>query len=109
MSFITDEQVEKALNFIRDAAPEYGRLRGLAKFLDHERKIIRSQMILESDAKTAVMKEADAECSAEYRKCCDDIRDCETELGTILTHIKAAELKVEVWRSLNARQRSGHL
>ena len=107
--FVTDDQVEKALNFIRDAAPEYGRLRGLAKGLDHERKIIRGQAFLESDQKTAAAKEADAESSQAYQNIVKEIIIVETDLAILTTQIKAAELKIETWRSLNARAGRGHV
>ena len=109
MSFISDQMVEKALDFIRDHAEEYGRLRGLAKGLDHERKIVRGQMFLESCEKTAAAKEADAESSQEYQNIVKEIVQVETDLAIVSTQIKAAELKIEVWRSLNARQGRGHI
>ena len=37
------------------------------------------------------------------------IREAETDRATILTMMKAAEYKIEVWRSMNARAGRGHL
>lgn len=109
MNFISDEQVESALNYLRDNSAEYGRLRGLVKSLDHHRKIARGQAFLDSKEKTASAKTADAESSDEYVAIVSAINDAETELATLQTLMKAAELKIEVWRSLNSRRNKGHL
>lgn len=107
-NFISDSEVEKALNFLRDFADDIGRLSGLAKFLDHKRKVIRGQKFLEGRG-TVAERAAQAEASDEYQNLLDQHRDAEMDRVTLLTKMKAAELKIEVWRSLNARRGRGHV
>lgn len=107
-NFISDKMVEKALDFLRDNAEDYGRLCGLTKFLDHKRKVVRGQQFLKVSG-TVAEREARAESSPEYQEVLNQYRDAETERVTLFTQIRAAELKIEVWRSLNARANRGHV
>lgn len=106
--FITDEQVEKSLDFLRDNAEAYGRASGQVKFLDHKRKVVRGEQFLEAKG-TVGEREAYAESSLAYQRVIEEYRRAETERVTLLTKLKAAEFKIEVWRSLNARNRRGHV
>jgi|TARA_Y100000310_G_C20545908_1_gene745558 hypothetical protein len=114
--FVTDEQCESALNYIRDQAPEYGRLRGLIGALEHEIKIAKGQAQLAFLDVDEACKRPTVGESIAHADSCQDVRNLVKELGgvktdfhTLATHIKAAELKIEVWRSLNSRANKGHV
>ena len=107
--FVTDEQCSLALDYYRDNAEELGALKGRVAVADHYRKVTRGQMVLISEQSTDSKRIADAESSANYRDAIEEIENATTELHTLQTKMKAAELKIEVWRSLNSRANRGHV
>ncbi len=98
------DRAEKAAEFIRDHAEQYGKLVGRCKALEHERKIIKSIRFLEASG-TMAEKEATAYASIKFKAICEDIEAAWTDKTIIETKIKAAELTIELWRSLNASNR----
>jgi len=106
---ITDESMEMALDYIRDQAAEYGRYVGLCKYLDHKRKVVRAQLMLDSDLKTVADRESEAMVSVDYNKILDEIKAAETEKATIHTMLNAAYYKIDCWRSVNSSKNKGHL
>ena len=109
MSFITDEMVEKSLNFLRDNAQELGRARGAMIAADHKRKVIRAEELLKAEGKTVTEREALAETSPAYQNAIELLENATADYHILQTRVKAAESKIEVWRSLNARSNRGHL
>lgn len=109
MNTIDDESVEKALNFIRDRAEALADARARARFLEQKRKSLKAAAYLEADGKTINEKESVAYTDSEYLQCLDDYKQAVYDAELLATQMKAAELRIEVWRSLNARAGRGHL
>lgn len=105
---ITDDQIEAALNYIRDKAEDLADARAKAKFLDHKRKVIRASYFTEASG-TVAERESFAETRDEYKQCIEEYREAVHQDVLISTRIKAAELKIEVWRTLNANNRRGNI
>ena len=104
---IDDSRVEKAVQFIRDNADLIGQLRGHKSLLDHKIKIERSQRFLDADG-TVGEREAWAWTDTAVFALVNELRDCITEMDTVATRFKAAELLIEVWRTQQANTRRGH-
>ncbi len=102
---ISEERVEKAVEYIRDAAKPYAEALAAEKYLDHKRKVIRATQFAEADG-TMAERESFAERSQDYRDCINEYRDAVFKRAEIATLIKAAELTIEVWRSQNAQRRN---
>jgi len=105
---IQDTDIEKALVYIRDHANLIGQLKGNKEYLAHRIKIERSERYLDA-AGTINEREAIAWTDPSVARLCEGYRDCLTELYTIETLFKAAELKIEVWRTQNANTRRGNI
>ena len=105
---IPEKQVEKALDFYRDHADRYGELVGLCKMLEQKRKIVRGEEFLGAIG-TVAEREAKAESSDAYREITNEIGNAWAEKTTLETQLKAAELKIEVWRSQYSKQGKGHV
>jgi hypothetical protein len=105
---ITDDKVEEALGVIAKNAELVGQLRGQKEYLAHRIKIERGQRFLDASG-TVGEREAWAWTHRQVKELCDEYRDCVTELETIATKFKAAELTVEVWRTQQANSRRGHV
>ena len=107
-SVITDSKVEEAIGVIAKNADLIGQLRGQKAYLEHRIKIERSQRFLDAEG-TVGERESWAWTDPAVKELCDEYRDCVTEIETLATKFKAAELTIEVWRTQNANQRRGHL
>ena len=101
---ISEERVEGAVEFIRDHAEDYGKLVGLCKSLEYRRKQARAMAFLEAEAKTVAEKEAIADSSQAVSLLTEEIENAFAERETLATHIRAAELTIDVWRSQNKHQ-----
>ena len=105
---IPESSIEKALDFYRDNAERLGELSGRCKALEHERKTVRGKQFLKASG-TVAEREAIAESSAEYRAITEDIENVWADKVTLETQLKAAELRIEVWRSQYSKQGKGHV
>jgi len=105
---LSDERAERAVEYLRDKADEYGAACGLAKFLDHKRRVVRGQIFLTSEG-TVAQREAIAESSAEYLEVITQLQNAETDKQILATKFKAAELTIEVWRTQAANVRKGNI
>lgn len=106
MSFITDSQVEGALNFMRDNAEELGRLNGRVKTLEPRLRIVKA---MNMGTGTVSDKEAAAYASEAYRNAVIEGETDIAEYTALRALMDAAAMKVETWRSLNARDRRGNV
>lgn len=104
---IEDSRTENAVMYIRDHADLIGQLRGQKSYLEHRIKIERSQRFLDAEG-TVGEREAWAWTDRAVERLVDEHRDCVTELETVATKFKAAELLIEVWRTQAANSRRGH-
>ncbi len=105
---IDERAVESAIDFIRDEAPQLGKLVGHCKFLEQQRKVVHGHAFLDASG-TVAEREAKAYSSPEYKAVTEDIEDAwasKTELETLL---KARELRIDVWRSQNSSRNKGHV
>lgn len=105
---ISDKDVEKALNFYRDEAAKRGALRGQIAYLEHAIKIALAQAFLDAEG-TVAEREARSRLNALYQEKVEEYQNATADLGTLETYLKAAELKIEVWRTQNANQRRGNI
>ncbi len=105
---LKDKSIEDALDFVRDNAENIGILRGRKAGLDHKIKVFRAQTFLRADG-TVGEREARGWTSREVVQAIADLQDTVTELTTMETLFKAAELRIEVWRTQNANMRRGNI
>ena len=96
------ERAERATEFIRDHAERYGYLVGRCKALEQQRKVVYGLAFHGAEAGTVAERESIAHSSPEFRAVVEEIEDAWADKTAIETQIKAAELTVELWRSVNA-------
>ena len=107
---ISEERVEKAVEFIRDHSESLGGLIGRCKALEQKRKVVYGQEFLAQGGKgTVAEREAAAYSSKDYRLLVEEIEDAWAEKSTLETHVLAAQLTIDVWRSQNSAKNKGHL
>lgn len=109
MKSVTDDSIEAALNFIRDQSEPLAQARSRMKYLEQKRKSLKAAAFLEVDGGTIAEKEAKAYTDADYLQCVEDYKDAAYQAELLTNQIKGAELRIEVWRTLEASSRRGHL
>jgi len=108
-NFVTDDQTQLALDYLRDSAEPFAEWKANMKWLEHRRKVVRAVAVLEQKAGSHAANLAIADASIEYSDVLGEYKDAVYHFTLIESRRKAAELKIEVWRSLNANNRKGNL
>jgi hypothetical protein len=108
MTFVTDKQCEAALDYLRDQSPEVGRLKAAMVRADEQRKVARELAFLSASGSVAE-RSAHAVTSGDYLAAVDELERATADYETARLTWRAAEIKVEVWRSLNSRATRGHV
>lgn len=105
--FITDAMMEEALTFLATSSQNLAEARAMRFRAEHSRKRVRANLILQSDEKSAIMREAWAEQHEAYAKAVD----FEVEAIRMDEYYRAERNRcdsvIEAWRSEQANQRAG--
>jgi hypothetical protein len=107
--FITDDEIDKALDYLRDNADEAAKARAERHYVTEYLKVVKAQIMKEHDTKSAVIQEREAYADPRYI----------AHLGVISTAIErdekcrfmlsAAEAKIEAWRTQSSNERANKL
>lgn len=104
---ITDDDIEKALDFLRDNAKKSGELRGLVEFYREYRKSLKGILMALADSSLPVaMKEAYAYGHKDYQKHLKDLQQAEFAFEENRALREAAKLKIEAWQTQSANRRA---
>lgn len=102
---ITQDQVEKAAEYIRDHAGEYAKAKAERIYLQEFRKSSKAMLINEAPDGTAQSKESYAYAHKDYQQLLEGYRaaiEIEEKLNWMM---KAAVIKTEIWRTESANNR----
>lgn len=108
---ITDEDIEKAVDFLRDSAPRIGVARAELHYaeamLRHVKALAMQMNRWAPDGKEASIsaQEREAYASAEYMKAIEDYRKATLDFETLRALREGAVAKIEAWRSMSANLR----
>ena len=72
---------------------------------DNYRKTVRAIAFLKSDEKSVAAKEADALSCKTYIDVCQELEQAVLDEETYKSELNYAELKIEIWRSMQATKR----
>ena len=107
MTFVTDEQCERALDFQRDNSPELGRLYGRVKTYEARLKIIKAMNMGETGSVSE--RESVAYASRAFREAVEEGERDHNELKALQSLMDTAAAKVEVWKQLSYRTGRGNI
>jgi hypothetical protein len=96
----------KAVEYIMKYSGDFAKAKANRIYLENFLKSKRSILMSKSSAKSVAAAEVDAYADPEYIGLLDGLKEaveCEEKIKWMLT---AAQLKVEIWRSLEATNRS---
>lgn len=103
---ITDSELEKALDWLRDNAATIGEAKRRTVKAGHMLKHVEAIEFKKSDAKSADAKRADARTSERYLDAVTEDAVAAGEYERLKALREAAALKIEAWRSEQANFRA---
>lgn len=104
-AFISTEDVEKALHWLRDSAADIGSAKARAVKAEHMLKHIEALKFKEAEG-SAEARKAHARTTDEYLDALNEDAFAAGELAKLYSLREAASMKVEAWRSQQANLRS---
>ena len=102
---ITDDEVQKAVDYLRDNAPEAAKARAERVYVEEYRKTIKAQIMCEHKEESGIAQEREAYADPRYITHLDAIREA-IEIDEKHRFLRsAAEAKLEAWRTFSANDR----
>lgn len=104
-SFITDEEIDKALDFLRDNARDAAQSKADRVYVEEYRKTLKAQLMKEHGGLSAVLQEREAYSDPRYVQHLEAIRDA-VRADEYNRYMRvAAEAKIEAWRTQSSNIR----
>lgn len=103
---ITDDDIEKALDYLRDRAPIAAKAKAERIYMEEYRKTVKAQIMRENDNRALGAQEAIAYADARYTQHLKAMREAIEADEYNRWMLVAAEAKIEAWRSQQANQRA---
>jgi len=105
-SFITDDEIDKALDYLRDNARDAAQARAERIYVEEYRKTLKAQLMKEHGQMSAVLQEREAYSDPRYEQHLDAIREA-VRLDEFHRFMRiAAEAKIEAWRTASSNERA---
>lgn len=105
-AIVTEDEVDKALDFLRDNAKTLGDARARLVRASHMVKVQEAMQFKKSDATSNDRRQADARTSTAYLEAIEEDAIATGEYEKLRALRAAAEMKIEAWRSESATYRS---
>ena len=102
---MTEEDAERATQYLVDTAFPYGLARARVAKADAMLRHVKAIAMRSSGEDAASKQERDAYASDEYKAAIDELFDATLEAEKMRAAREAAVIRVDFWRSVNARQR----
>lgn len=109
MKSVNDESIERALNYLRDSSKLYADAKARMKFLEQKRKSLKAAAFIEAQGGNVAERESKAYMDTDYLACLDQYKQAVYDAELLAAERTAAELRIEVWRTLNANSRRGNI
>lgn len=105
-SFITDDEIDKALDFLRDNARDAAQARADRVYVEEFRKTLKASLMKEHGQLSAVLQEREAYSDKRYVGHLEAIRDAVKADEYHRFMRIAAEAKIEAWRTQSSNVRA---
>lgn len=103
---VSDAELSKALDWLRDSAAEIGEAKKRTVRAGHMLKHIEALLMKGSGEKSAEARKADARCSEKWLAAVEEDALAAGEYEKLKSLREAAALKIEAWRSEQANFRA---
>lgn len=103
---VQEEQIHKALEFLRDSAEALGKAKARSVKADHMVKHTEALMYKASEEKTADSRRADARTTPQWQEAILEDALASGELSKLQALRQSAELTIEAWRTEQSNYRA---
>ena len=104
---LTQDDAESALNFLAGTDEQYGKLQTQVKATLFLADQTRYNIFLSAEGKNIEERKAKSVIDQVYTDRMRDHYKAEKDMRILLAERKTAELKIDLWRSINAARRTG--
>lgn len=105
-SFITDDEIDKALDYLRDNARDAAQAKANRVYVEEYRKVVKAKLMKEHGAMSAVLQEREAYSDERYIAHLEAIKQA-VELDEGHRFLRAAaDAKIEAWRTQSSNSRA---
>jgi len=105
-SVITDDEIDKALDYLRDNARDAAQARADRVYVEEYRKVIKAQLMKEHGGISAVLQEREAYADPRYVEHLEAIRQAVMADEGHRFLRAAADAKIEAWRTQSSNSRA---
>lgn len=104
---ITDEQVQKAFDFLKENAREHAQARANFKAIEKHEKALLARLKYKHSAenKTDKAQEREAYCDPEYRTWEAGYKEALEGFALLENRRENAQIAIEIWRTASANER----
>lgn len=103
---VSEADVEKALDFLRDSAPKIAEARADVVRYEHTLKHTKAVMMKHSGETSAAAQEREAMASEQYFENIKVLADAVEKYEGLKAYREAAAAKIEAWRTASSNYRS---
>lgn len=104
---ITDEQVEAAVDYLRDNALKVGFAKGKVNYLTDFTKVVKAKIMRDNSDKPLGAQEAIAFADQQYDEHLKAKQIADQEYEYLRWMMEAAQAKIDVWRTQSSNNRKG--
>lgn len=105
-SFITDDEIDKALDYLRDNARDAAQAKADRVYVEEFRKVIKATLMKEHGTMSAVLQEREAYADPRYLQHLEAIREAVQADEHHRFLRGAADAKIEAWRTQSSNSRA---
>lgn len=103
---VTDDEVAAAMLYLAESAHDHAVAEGDTEYFEHILPVVEARAGLASAERSADRRKWEARSSPEYARALELLRDARIRAIEIRGLRQAAEAKKDVWRTLQANQRT---
>lgn len=107
--FISEDEIDKALDYLRDNANAAAVARAERIYVEEYRKVVKAQIMQEHAAKALAAQEREAYADDRYMVHLEAIRQAVAADERHKFLLSAAQAKIEAWRTQSSNERANKL
>lgn len=105
-AFISEDEIDRALDYLRDNADAAAHARAQRIYVEEYRKTVKAQLMKEHDGKSAVIQEREAYADDRYVQHLEAIKEAVFADERMRFLKEAAQAKIEAWRTQSSNERA---
>jgi hypothetical protein len=104
---VTEERAEKAVDYLRDTAKQYGQMCGRMAYATSNLRRVKALQMIQAPPGSVADREAFAYASDAYKGAMEEEQNATADRETLRAMRDAAEFTFELWRSQNSARKAG--